>query len=248
MDEAAVPKLAIGSVLRVVWRVYRRRWKVLVPLAVIVLLPQSAADALIGEVEVDRVETLSDVAKLSEIPLAVAINLGGEALYAGLVAAFVLEWIGTKPIQSLWAAIAEVKIWRLIVLDVILAIGTTLGLVVAVVPGVAFYTYTYVSPALIELDAVGVRTALRDSLRLIRGSFWRVLIFGAGVLFISQAFTTALESPVHGRPGELLYNLVIEALIAPFVGLTTVFLALALLELNGRERRFSAFAERTDAG
>jgi hypothetical protein len=248
VTEGTAPKLAIGSVLRVVWRVYRRRWKVLVPLAVIVLLPQSAADALIGEVEIDRVETLADVAKLSEIPVAVAINLGGEALYAGLVAAFVLEWIGTKPIQSLWAAIAEVKLGRLIVLDVILAIGTTLGLVVLVVPGVVFYAYTYVSPALIELDGVKVRKALMDSAKLIRGSFWRVVIFGAGVLFISQAFTTALESPVHGKPGELLYNLVVEAVIAPFVGLTTVFLALALLELNGRERRFSQFAERTGEG
>lgn len=248
MTEGTVDKLAIGSVLRVVWRVYRRRWKLLVPLAVVVLLPQSAADALIGEVEIDRVETFDDVLQLSEIPLAVAINLGGEALYAGLVAAFVLEWIGTKPIQSLWAAMSEVKLGRLIALDLILAVGTTLGLVLLIVPGVVFYAYTYVSPALIELDGVRVRAALRDSVRLIRGSFWRVLIFAVGVLFISQAFTAALESPVHGKPGDLLYNLVIEAAIAPFVGLTTVFLALALLELNGRERRFSEFAERTDEG
>jgi hypothetical protein len=248
VTEGTVRKLPIGSVLRVVWRVYRRRWKVLVPLAVIVLLPQSLADALIGEVEVDRVQTFDDVLQLSEIPLAVAINLGGEALYAGLVAAFVLEWIGTKPFEGLRAALAEIKFGSLILLDVILALGTTLGLVLLIVPGVAFYAYTYISPALVELDRVGVREALRDSIKLIRGNFWRVLAFAAIVLLVSQILTTALESPVHGKPGELLYNLVVEAMIAPFVGLTTVFLALALLELNGRERRFSEFAERTDEG
>jgi hypothetical protein len=243
VTEGTVPKLAIGSVLRVVWRVYRRRWKILIPLAVIVLLPQSAADALVGEVEVDRVETFDDVLKLSEIPLALAINLAGEALYAGLVAAFVLEWIGSRPFGSLRAALGEIKFGSLILLDVLLALGTTLGLVLLIIPGVLFYAYTYVSPALIELNGLGVRVALRESFNLIRGSFWRVLAFAVIVLLVSETLTTALESPVHGGPGDLLYNLVIEAAIAPFVGLTTVFLALALLDLNGRERRFSAFVE-----
>lgn len=245
MTEGRWSKLPVVRVLRVVWRVYRRHWKLLVPLAVVVLLPQALADAFIGEVEIDRVETAADVFKLTEIPLAIAINLGGEALYAGLVAAFVLEWIGTKPWEGVRAALAEIKLWNLIALDILLAIGTTLGLVVLVVPGILFYTYTYVSPALIELHGIGVRASIRESFRLIRGSFWRVLAFATIVLIASQAMTTALESPIHDKPGHLLWNLVIEAAIAPFVGLTTVFLALALLERSGRERRFSDFAERT---
>ncbi len=36
----------------------------------------------------------------------------------------------------------------------------------------------------------------------------------------------------------------IEAIVEPFQGLTTVFLALALLEIHGKDRRLSAFVER----
>ncbi len=95
MSDAAerVPRLSILEVLRVVWRVYRRRWKFLVPLSIVVLLPQALADAALGDVEIDRVETVEDLLHLASIPLAVAVNLGGEALYAGIVAAAVVEWL-----------------------------------------------------------------------------------------------------------------------------------------------------------
>ena len=86
---------------------------------------------------------------------------------------------------------------------------------------------------------------MRQSVRLVRGNFWRVLIFTFRVLAITDTAATLLESPVHGLHGELVFNLLIEAVVEPFQGLTTVFLALALLEL-GHERRLSAFAERTE--
>jgi len=46
--------------------------------------------------------------------------------------------------------------------------------------------------------------------------------------------------------GELLFNLVIEALVEPFQGLTTVVLALGLLGLHGWDDRLRGFAERHD--
>ena len=66
-----------------------------------------------------------------------------------------------------------------------------------------------------------------------RGNFWRVLVFAFVVLVLTDAVTVALESPIHGLEGELLFNLAIEAALEPFQGLATVLLALALMDLHG---------------
>ena len=240
-----VPRLPVMQVLRVVWWVYRRKWKFLVPLSIVVLLPQAAADAIFGEVEVDRVETVEDIVNLASIPLAVAINLAGEALYAGIVAAAVVEWLRGRELRDVPGAIRSIEYGRLIALDVILSVGTVIGLVLLIVPGLVFYTYLAVSPALIELDGDTVKRALRRSVQLVRGNFWRVLGFTLFVLVVTDSAATLLESPIHGVHGELIFNLLIEAVVEPFQGLTTVFLALALLGLHGHDDRLAAFIERT---
>jgi hypothetical protein len=237
-------RLPILKVLRVVWRVYRRRWKFLVPLSLVVLLPQALADAAFGDVDVERIESAADVLKLASIPLTLVINLGGEALYAGIVAAAVVEWLAGRELRDVPEAIRSIQFGRLIALDVILAIGTVIGLVLLVIPGILFFTYMAVSPALIELNGETVRQAMRQSVQLVRGNFWRVLLFTLFVLFVTDAAATILESPVHGLHGELVFNMVIEAIVEPFQGLTTVFLALALLEIHGRDDRLSSYVER----
>jgi hypothetical protein len=243
---AAGEKLQIGWVLRQVWRVYRRRWKLLVPLATIVLIPQALGDAIFGSVEVTRVHSVADVAKLIAIPVSLAINLGGEALYAGIVAAGVVEWLSGRELTDLRKIARTIRYGRLIAVDLLLVFGTAFGLVLLIIPGIAFYTYMAVSPALVELEDMTVKQAFRKSMHLVRGSFWRVLWFTILVLAISDATAAILESPIHGVHGELLFNLAIEALIEPFQGLTTVFLALALLDLHGEDGRLSAFAGRHD--
>ena len=239
-----VPRLPVMQVLRVVWRVYRRKWKFLVPLSLVVLLPQAAADAVFGDVEVERVETAEDILNLASIPLAIAINLGGEALYAGIVAAAVVEWARGRELRDVPGAIRSIEYGRLIALDLILAVGTVIGLVLLIAPGLIFFTYLAVSPALIELDGETVKRALRRSAQLVRGNFWRVLGFTLIVLVVTDSFATLLESPIHGVHGELLFNLLIEAVVEPFQGLTTVFLALALLGLHGHDDRLAQFVER----
>lgn len=249
MTQGTVPKLEIGSVLRVVWRVYRQHWLFLVPLSLVVLLPQAVADAFFGDVEIHRVDTLTDLAELVSIPLALVINLGGEALYAGIVAAAVVEWLQGRELRDVPGAARSIAYGRLIALDVILALGTVIGLVFLIVPGLVFYTYTAVSPALVELNGVTVRQALRQSFDLVRGNFWRVMIFTLAVLVGSELLVSLLESPLHGVEGELAMNLALEALIEPFVGLTTVFMALALLGLHGQDDRLANFLKsRPDEG
>jgi hypothetical protein len=50
----------------------------------------------------------------------------------------------------------------------------------------------------------------------------------------TEAIGTALESPLHGLHGEVVFNLLVEAALEPVQGLTTVLLALALMDLHGQ--------------
>ncbi|MBM3666710.1 MAG: hypothetical protein FJW90_04390 [Actinobacteria bacterium] len=216
------------------------------PLAILVLIPQNLGDALFGDAKIERLHTFSDFASLIAIPVGIAINLGGEALYAGIIAAGVSEWIHGRELTDLGQVARSIRYGRLIAVDLILIFGTALGLVFLIVPGVIFYTYFLISPTLVELQEMSVREAMRQSRELVRGSFWRVLLFTLVVLAVTDLVTLVLESPIHGVQGELLFNLVIEALVEPFQGLTTVVLALGLLGLHGWDDRLRGFAERHD--
>lgn len=226
-------KLAIRPILVDVWRVYRARWQILIPLSLLVLAPQAVADALLGEVRIERIQAFSDVAKLASIPLALAVNLGGEALYAGITAALVIHWRSGRELTQLVAVAREIPYLRLIAIDVLLVAGTIAGLVVVLAPGIIFFTYLLIAPALIEINKLRIRDALRQSVTLVRGSFWRVLGFAVVVLIATEAATTVLEAPLHGVPGEVAFNLGAHALLEPFQGLATVLLAIALMERHG---------------
>jgi hypothetical protein len=143
--------------------------------------------------------------------------------------------------------IREIRLGRLIAIDLILVAGTILGLALLVIPGIVFYTYFAASPALVELDDLKIGTAMRRSFDIVRGNFTRVLAFIGLVVLVSDGAMLILEAPLHGLTGEAVWNLVLEAVLEPVQGLTTVFLALALLDIRGEDRRLEAFAARLRA-
>lgn len=231
----AEERLRLAPIGRDVLRVYGRHWRLLVPLAVLVLLPQGVGDALVGVIEVDRIESVADVAKITTIPATAAINLGGEALYAGIVSAVVVHWRRGEPLPGVRRVAREIPVKRLIAIDLILAIGAGIGFALLVVPGVLFFTYFAISPALVEMRReLTVGDALALSIRLVRGNFWRVLALFVTVLVLTDTATTILESPLHGVEGEVVLNTAVHAALEPFQGLATVLLAAALLDLSGK--------------
>lgn len=246
-ESGASEKLPVIGVLRVVWAVYKRRWRILVPLSLVVLLPQAFADAAFGDISIGKLDSFEDVLALASIPVAIGINFGGEALYAGLIAAGVQQWMHGRELRHIPHVLREIRLGRLIAIDLLLIAGTILGVILLVIPGILFYTYLVVSPALVELDDLGIRQAMRKSLEIVRGSFFRVLAFLAVVVLVSDGLMLVLEAPFHGMAIETAWNLMLEAAFEPIQGLTTVFLALALLEINGEDRRLAWFAERLQA-
>ena len=233
MTEASGTRLPVLALGRDIFRVYADHWWLLVPLALVVLLPQAVADAVFADVEIEHVRNFGDAAKVASIPLAVAINLGGEALYAGIVAAAVLHWRAGEHVRDLGAIARSIPYRRLIALDFLIAVGFAIGFAILLVPGLILYTYLAISPALVKLQGLSIREALTKSAKLVRGNFWRAVIFTTAVVLATDSLATVLESPLHGISGELAFNFAIHAALEPFQGLATVLLAIALLELHG---------------
>jgi hypothetical protein len=234
-DRPAAGKLDLRGVARDGWSLYREHWLLLTIVAVIVLLPQTVLDSQFGDIEVERIHSLSDVGKLLTVPLAVAINLGGEAFYSGVVAGIALSWregVRHPPIKTIARRIPYLT---LIGIDLVVAFGITVGLVLFIIPGLVFGTYAFVSAALVETRGLAIRGALRESFELVRGNFWRVALVGITVYVGTEAASQIASALVHGVELEAGAHLIAEALLEPFQGVATVIVALTLLGLHGRE-------------
>jgi uncharacterized membrane protein YhaH (DUF805 family) len=73
-----------------------------------------------------------------------------------------------------------------------------------------------------------VREALRRSARLVRGSFWRVLLVLFLVVVVAGVAEQLLQNATPNLLGDLLVNLVVQVLFAPVFGLATVLMVFDL--------------------
>lgn len=214
-------------------RVYRRHWVLLVGAAIVILLPQAAADAFLGDLEVEGVRSAADIAKLVAIPITVVVNLFGQAMYAGFAAAAVIEWRAGLPVPGAITLARSLPIRRLIAVDLLLGFGTAIGIAMLVVPGLVFLAYFSIAPVLIKVEHRTVADSLRRSVTLVRGRFWRVFAVIVGFIVFTEVAVQALTAPFHGLGIEFLADLGAEGLLEPFEGLVVVLVALALLDLRG---------------
>lgn len=226
-------RLGVARLALEVLRVYRRHWALLVPVAVVVLVPQTLVEVAAGPLEIERVEGWGDVAKLALVPASVIASLVGEAFYAGVVSAAVLEWRAGRRLPRLTALARTVPYRRLVVADLILAVGAAIGLLLLVVPGLVFLTYFFIVPAVIKLEGVAVRDGFRRSVELVRGSFRRVFSIVVLTVLGTEAISDGLAYLAHGGVADIIVETAVDATLEPLQGLVTVLLALALIELHG---------------
>jgi hypothetical protein len=225
--------LALGAIASDIASVYRAHWAFLIPAAMVVLLPQSLAEAFLGDLEVHEIHSLRDVATLIAIPAVLAINLFGQAVYAGLTAAAVIDWRAGVPLPKLSALLRALPIGGLVLLDLLLTGGIAIGLFLLVVPGLAFAAYFGISPAVMKIERRGVIATMRRSAELVRGNFWRVAALIVGVILVTEAIVAAITAPLNGLVASALTNLVADGLIQPIEGLAIALVAIGLLELHG---------------
>jgi hypothetical protein len=224
--------LAVGAIARDIATVYRARWTFLIPAAMVVLLPQVLADAFLDS-EVEGLHSFKDFATLAAIPLTLAVNLLGQAVYAGLTVAAVIDWRAGVPLPSLSALIRALPIGGLILLDLALTIGIAIGLILLIVPGLAIAAYFGISPALMKIERTGVFASMRRSAELVRGNFWRVFALVVGVILVTELIVAAITAPLHGLAASTLADLAADGVVQPIEGLAIALVAIRLLELRG---------------
>jgi hypothetical protein len=233
MSPSPKHSLSVGAVARDVASAYRAHWFFLITAAIAVLLPQALADALLDHLNVEGLHSAHDVAVLVAAPLTVIVNLFGQAFYAGLAAAAVIEWRANRPLPGMVALLRSVPLRRLILLDIVLTIGTAIGLLLVVIPGLIFMAFFSISPALVKFEHRGVWGSMRRSRELVRGNFWRVMATVVGTIVVTEVAASLISAPFHGVAVVTLVDLAADGLLQPIEGLVIVVVALALLELRG---------------
>ncbi|MGA8804808.1 MAG: YciC family protein [Solirubrobacterales bacterium] len=225
--------LAVGPVARDVASAYRAHWFFLVTMAVVVLLPQALADAFLDHLNVEGIHSARDVAIVAAVPLTVVVNLFGQAFYAGLAAAAVIEWRAHRPLPSFIPMLRSLPLGRLILLDLVITLGTAIGFVLLVIPGLVFMAYFSISPALVKFEHRGVWGSMRRSRELVRGNFWRVMLIVVGTILATEIAASLISEPFHGLAIVTVVDLAADGVLQPIEGLVIVVAALALLELRG---------------
>jgi hypothetical protein len=213
-------------------RIYARHWPLLMALGVVVLLPQAIAASAADGIEIERLETPGDYLRLAAIPITVVISLAGEALLAGVITALVVQWRLGHRIPGLLAFAGSLAWLRLIMVDLVLAIGSAIGLLLLIIPGIVFLVYFATAPALIEIEDRGVVEALRRSAKLVRGHFLAVLILVAGVIVLTEGLAQLLLALFHGFIGELASEVAVDAFLESLQGLVIALVAISLIELS----------------
>jgi hypothetical protein len=234
VTEAGEGKLSLREIAGEMWAVYRRHWTFLVPAAVVVLLPQSIADGFLEGFHVEHLRTVADFATLGATFLITAVNVFGQAVYAGLAAAAVIEWRAGRPLPPLPDLVRAMPLGRLIVLDLVITVLTAIGSALLVVPGLIVLTYIAISPAILKIEHLGVQEALSRSIKLVRGRARQVFVIAIGAILISEFAVQLVALPFSGVAVLTVVNLLAEGAFQPIEGLAIALVAIHLLELHGQ--------------
>jgi hypothetical protein len=231
----------LGQILGATFRLYRAYFWVFAIIAFAVVVP---VDLLIYGVAGERLWTSPD---------------WGDSLPLGAtVAAFLAPWLVTTPLitaghvhavmdighgrdpsagRALKAAAA--RLTPVAGAVTLAALGSTLGLVLLIVPGVYLWARWYLSAQAVVAENLGPVEGLQRSSELVRGQWWR--IFGAAfvISILAGMFAAALAIPLEVA-GYLLDTgplVLLGQMIADGISLSFAALAGTLLYFAARAGR-----------
>jgi hypothetical protein len=223
-------------------RTYRAHAGYLLILGAAVFVPLGLIDALanlVAELEPSEIEAISDfgtVVIVVGFVVQAITSLLGEVFYAGAVALALAGGVEAKP-SSLTSVARRLAYWRLIVVDILFVVGTAIGLVALIVPGIIFFTWFALAGPIVELEGAGVRGAFARSRRLVRGHFWPVMLVLLPISLVSEGLASATVEGFHDLihsaflsdwVGETLANMILN----PFYAVAAVLMTLQLSRLR----------------
>ncbi len=191
-------------------RTYREQPALLIGAALLIFVPLGLIDVLderfqhpFEDVDPGDVSALDWITLAGAAILHTAFAMLGEVFYAGVIAAAVGATKRGEE-HSLAQIARTLPYWRLIAVDVALALIVGFGIVLLIVPGIFWLgRLALVAPA-VEIEDRNVRGAMRRSWGLVRGNTVRVLVLIVPILLFEDTLTTAVQSGALFAIGDSL--------------------------------------------
>jgi hypothetical protein len=213
----------------------------LLVLGAVVFVPLGLLDAAanqVSEIHVSSTSELGDpgnVALIAGLVLQALTSLLGEVFYAGAVGLALRRGERSAP-PPLRAVARRLSYGRLIAVDILFGLGTAIGLLLLIVPGIVFFAWFALAGPIVELEGATARRAFARSRQLARGSFWTVLLVLLPITLASEILADVAIEIIHGvihSPflGDWAGEAVANILLSPFYAVAAVLMT---LELSGR--------------
>jgi hypothetical protein len=209
----------------------------------VIFVPLGLVDALADRVHEIRAESpseafdLTTVALIAGVVAQAATTLLGEVFYAGAVGLAMRQGERSPPPRIREVA-RRLSYGRLIAVDILFGLGTAIGLVLLIVPGIVFFGWFALAGPIVEIEERGVRAAFARSRALVRGSFRTVVLVLIPILLASELLAAGLLQLPHllihnGLFSDWLGEALSNILLSPLYAVAAVLMT---LELSARKR------------
>jgi hypothetical protein len=218
------PRLDTAGIFERVFSVYRKQAGVLLPAAFLLYLIPAA---------------LSVVKGTSPQALSLAFTLIAGVWYQGMVVQAVRDIqddVRDLSIAGLFRSVTPV-LAPLLWTGIVVVVGVCLGVVAFLIPGLVLLTWWCVAAPAVVMERLHVMEALRRSRALVQGHGWQVfgvlMVTAAIVLVVDLVLATAASAISGGKVSLAVASLLGGVLTAPFFGLASAVLYLALRRARG---------------
>jgi hypothetical protein len=221
-------KLDVARVFERIFMIYRDQFTLLIPAALLVFVPVAIVS---GAVYAGGAGILGAL-------LVAAVSTIATFWFQGMVveaARDILDGRRDYTIGTLFRSVVPV-LWTLILAGLLIAVASTIGFALFIIPGLIVLTYFAVVAPVIVIERKGVLDALSRSVELVRGNGWQV--FGVVVVlflleFVANLVLQAIANSVDTFAVYALAALVVSVLIAPLRALAASVVFFELKALRG---------------
>jgi len=247
VQRAGQGPLTLRLILHHALAMFRLSYVRVAAVALILFVPPAILSASLERVAEDRLDLLFDDRVLLAMVIGGLFRLFGPVVFAG----YLDEAVGSEYFrghrQRLPQVLRSLPWVSLLVADIVVVVGASIGLAMLVVPGIAFYAaFGLVGPVMVQ-----ERRAIRDSF----GRTWRISRTALVPVVLLVVVPLAAEQVVHEAAYRAVHEeavhirILVEWLVAAVVGGTVGLLEVALAtELMARNPEPAVRLDASGAG
>jgi hypothetical protein len=220
------------------FRVLRRRFGLVAGPAVVVFGASAAIDVLVdflADADVGSPGLLTAAALMAS-----GLALFGTTFFAGLIDHVVAAEEHGTHVPTLRELLRTVPYGRLIAADLLLGLGAAALLLLLVVPGIIFFTFSCLVGPVVVMEDRKVRDAFRRSAQLVRGKFWLAFFLVTVPVAVEEDVVHSIVEAAHSLNPLLVFviNAAASAAVGSIVALVEVTLAHRLARRKPDPRRW----------